>query len=108
MESHRSAFVSLLGLGKSGRMGPKGKCPRGLDPRPKIPDSIATDDEDCEPPAWYAWDEWDQKVNVQEGTIHLKYKARKGQFDDHDKIYKKSRKKKKSSRTESKTTSESI
>ena len=31
---------------KSGRMGPKGKCPRGLDPRPKIPDCIATDDED--------------------------------------------------------------
>ena len=27
----------------------------------------------------------------------LKFKARKGQFDDHDKIYKKSKKKKKSS-----------
>ena len=40
---------------KSGRMGPKGKCPRGLDPRPKIPDSIATDDEDWEPPAWHAF-----------------------------------------------------
>ena len=33
---------------------------------PKIPDCIATDDEDWEPPAWHAWDEWDQKVNAQE------------------------------------------
>ena len=27
-----------------------------------IPDCIATDDEDWEPPVWHAWDEWDQKV----------------------------------------------
>ena len=50
-------------------------------PRQKIPDCIATDDEDLEPPAWHAWDEWDQKVNAQEDwTWHntLKYKAKKG------------------------------
>jgi len=76
----------------------------------KIPDCIATDDEDWEPPVWHAWDEWDQKVNAQEDwTWHntLKYKARKGQFDDHDKVYKKKSKKRrhhhKSSRTENKT-----
>ena len=28
-------------------------------PRSKIPDCIATDDEDWEPPVWHAWDEWD-------------------------------------------------
>jgi len=70
--------------------------------RPKIPECIATDDEDWEPPAWHAWDEWDQKVNAQEDWTWdntLKYKARKGQFDDHDKVYKKKSKKKKSSRT---------
>ena len=27
--------------------------------RPMIPDCIATDDEDWEPPVWHAWDEWD-------------------------------------------------
>ena len=76
----------------------------------KIPDCIATDDEDWEPPVWHAWDEWDQKVNTQEDwTWHntLKYKAKKGQFDDHDKVYKKKSKKRrhhhKSSRTENKT-----
>jgi len=80
--------------------------------RPKIPDCIATDDEDWEPPVWHAWDEWDQKVNAQEDwTWHntLKYKARKGQFDDHDKVYKKKSKKSrhhhKSSRNENKTPS---
>ena len=49
--------------------------------RPKIPDCIATDDEDWEPPVWLAWDKWDQKVNAQEDwTWHytLKYKAKKG------------------------------
>ena len=64
--------------------------------RPKIPDCIATDDEDWEPPVWHAWDEWDQKVNAQEDwTWHntLKYKAKKGQFDDHEKVYKKKSKK---------------
>ena len=28
-------------------------------PRSKVPDCIATDDEDWEPPVWHAWDEWD-------------------------------------------------
>ena len=67
-----------------------------VDHRPKIPDCIATDDEDWEPPVWHAWDEWDQKVNAQEDwTWHntLKYKAKKGQFDDHEKVYKKKSKK---------------
>ena len=52
-----------------------------VDHRPKIPDCIATDDEDWEPPVWLAWDKWDQKVNAQEDwTWHytLKYKAKKG------------------------------
>ena len=80
--------------------------------RPMIPDCIATDDEDWELPVWHAWDEWDQKVNAQEDwTWHntLKYKAKKGQFDDHDKVYKKKSKKRrhhhKSSRTENQTPS---
>ena len=43
-----------------------------------------------------------EKVNAQEDWTWdntLKYKARKGQFDDHDKVYKKKSKKRKSSRT---------
>ena len=64
--------------------------------------------------SWFrsVWHAWDQKVNSQEDwPWHktLKYKAKKGQFDDHDKVCKKKSKKwrhhHKSSRTENKTPS---
>ena len=40
-------------------------------PRPRISDCIATDDEDWKPLAWHAWDEWEQKVNVQASALDL-------------------------------------
>ena len=67
-------------------------------------DVITTDDEEWEPPIRREWDEWDDKVNGQdqwtlEDKTHsqeywtreklLERKRRHGQFDDHDKVYKK-------------------
>ena len=65
---------------------------------------IATNDEEWEPPVRREWDEWEDKVNAQDtwttedkasAQVYwtkeriLKRAARKGQFDDADKVYKK-------------------